>query len=62
MTKSNGGSKKPNPEDLEVYEPASVQDEKVGYYKTDLKGEEGELIDEDELPPELKEPEQDESA
>ncbi|MBN3945928.1 MAG: hypothetical protein HWQ38_05335 [Nostoc sp. NMS7] len=62
MTKSNGGSKKPNPEDLEVYEPASVEEDHIGYFKTDVKGQEGKLVDKDKLPPELKEPEQGESS
>lgn len=64
MTETKGnGSQKSNPEDLQVYEPASVEGEHVGYFKTDVKGQEGELISDDELPPELK-PEQpnDESA
>ncbi|RAM50046.1 MAG: hypothetical protein C6Y22_19895 [Hapalosiphonaceae cyanobacterium JJU2] len=61
-TKGNG-SQKPNSEDLEVYEPASVEGEHVGYFKTDTKGDAGELVSDDELPSELKEPEQtDESA
>ncbi|PHJ59577.1 hypothetical protein VF14_08875 [Nostoc linckia z18] len=60
MTQSNGGSKKPNPEDLEVYEPASAEEDHVGYFKTDIKGQEGELVSDDELPPEIKPDEPDE--
>ncbi|MCC5644764.1 hypothetical protein LC607_17830 [Nostoc sp. CHAB 5824] len=56
MTKSNGGSKKPNPEDLEVYEASSVEGDHVGYFKTNIKGKEGDLVSDDQLPSELQEP------
>jgi hypothetical protein len=55
LTKSNGGSKKPNPEDLEVYQAASVEEDHVGYFKTDVQGKEGDLVSDDQLPSELQE-------
>jgi hypothetical protein len=61
LTKANGGSK-PNPEDLEVYEPASAEGDHIGYFKTDVEGKEGEVISDDQLPSELKEPKTDEPA
>ena len=60
VTQSNGGngSQQPNPKDLQVFEPAfapgNEEGEKIGWYKTDVKGEEGTLIPDSGLPPELK--------
>jgi len=59
ITQANGGngSQQPNPKDLEVFEPAFApgdEEEKIGWYRTDVKGEEGEVIPDSELPPELK--------
>ncbi|RUS94950.1 hypothetical protein DSM106972_092010 [Dulcicalothrix desertica PCC 7102] len=52
---NNGHRKDVKPNDLEVFEPAFMpgeeDDEKVGYFKADIKGEEGEIVD--KLPTEL---------
>ena len=45
---------KSEPKDLQVYEPVVLDDEKLGYFKTDVKGYEGDFIEDDELPSELK--------
>ena len=59
ITQANGGngSQQPNPKDLEVFEPAFApgdEEEKIGWYKTDVKGEEGTEIPDSGLPPQLK--------
>ncbi|MBV6621593.1 MAG: hypothetical protein KI793_01340 [Rivularia sp. (in: Bacteria)] len=51
--KSND-SEKSEPKDLQVYEPVVLDDEKLGYFKTDVKGYEGDFIKDNELPSELK--------
>ncbi|RUS92362.1 hypothetical protein DSM106972_099360 [Dulcicalothrix desertica PCC 7102] len=52
---SNGHRKDVKPNELEVFEPAFIpgeeDGEKLGYFKADIKGEEGELVD--KLPQEL---------
>ncbi|OKH48956.1 hypothetical protein NIES2101_21755 [Calothrix sp. HK-06] len=56
---NNGSEPKPNPEDIIVYEPVFVADseeeeEAIGWLETDVKGEEGRVLDSDDLPPELR--------
>jgi hypothetical protein len=52
---NNGRRKDVKPNELEVFEPAFApgdeDGEKLGYFKADIKGDEGELVD--ELPQEL---------
>ncbi|MEO1427970.1 MAG: hypothetical protein AAFS12_05230 [Cyanobacteria bacterium J06632_19] len=52
-SKSNG-SGKTEPENLQVYEPVILDEKKLGYFKTDAKGYDGEFIKDNELPSELK--------
>jgi hypothetical protein len=54
----NGGGQKPNPGDIEVYEPlfapGDEDQEAIGWAKIDVAGnEEGGVIPDSELPPEL---------
>jgi hypothetical protein len=62
QSKGNGHDPDINPVEVNVFEPAFVpgeeEQEPLGWFETDLKGDEGEVIS--DLPPELQgdEPEQ----
>ena len=58
----SNGSQQPKPEDLEIYEPVFIneEEESAGWFATDIKGEEGEIIPDSELPREIKPDEPDE--
>lgn len=53
-SKKSNGSGETEPENLQVYEQVILDEKKLGYFKTDAKGYDGEFIKDNELPSELK--------